>query len=242
MASKVYDFENLKIFENEFVFVVNKPPYLPSLDERHGEGTSLLKIVRQHHPQAILCHRLDRETSGALVIAKNEEVYKFVTMEFEKRRVLKKYHAVVNGVHQFENLEVDLPIGAGKAGQMRIDFSEGKPSLTFFKSIVYFKHFTLVECIPITGRTHQIRIHLATQKAAITADELYGGKPPYLSQIKRKFNLAAFEDEKPIIKRFALHANSISLHVAPEIRIDVTAPYPKDFAVLLKQLEKFDHP
>lgn len=232
--------QDMILFENENVVVVNKPPHLSSLDERIVENPSLLKIARAHHPELRLCHRLDKETSGALILAKNDETYRYVSMEFEHRRVLKRYHAVIEGIHRFDQLEVDLPIGPSRNGLMKIDFKEGKEALTYFNSLAYFRHYTLVECTPITGRTHQIRVHLAAQKAIIAGDSAYGGKAPLLSRIKRKYNIGEFEEERPMIGRFALHAYQIKFMASDGVEVDVTAPYPKDIQVLLKQLEKYD--
>lgn len=237
---KKLEFTDLVLFENDQVVVVNKPPMLSSLDERFTEAPSLLRMAKAFNDDLRLCHRLDKETSGALILAKDDETYRFVSMEFEHRRVLKKYHAVVEGIHQFEMEEVDLPIGTGRSGLMRVDFGSGKEALTYFNSIQYFRHFTLVECTPITGRTHQIRVHLAARKATIANDTSYGAKVPFLSQIKRKFNLAKFEEEKPMINRFALHARALKFRCAEGVEVEVTAPYPKDMEVFLKQLEKWD--
>src|SRR5690606_8168950 len=105
---------------------------------------------------------------------------------------------------------------------------------TYFKSLRYFKHYTLVECRPVTGRMHQIRIHLATQHAAIVGDALYRGKPVYLSQIKKRgFTLGKGQEEQPIMKRFALHARELRF-VLHNQAYHFEAPYPKDFATLLR--------
>jgi len=106
--------------------------------------------------------------------------------------------------------------------------------------LTYFKSFTLVECKPITGRMHQIRIHLATQHAAIVGDDMYRGKPVYLSQIKKRgYTLSKDEEEQPIMKRFALHSKRVNFKIDGK-EYAFEAEYPKDFATLLKQLEKFD--
>jgi 23S rRNA pseudouridine955/2504/2580 synthase len=233
-------FADLVIFENDRVVVVNKPPMLSSLDERFTEAPSVLRLAKAHNADLRLCHRLDKETSGALILAKDDEAYRFISMEFEHRRVIKKYHAIVEGIHQFEMEEVDLPIGTGRNGLMRIDFGGGKDALTYFQSLNYFRHYTLVECTPITGRTHQIRVHLAARKAIIANDTAYGAKVPYLSELKRRFNLGKFEEEKPMIHRFALHARSIKFRCSETEEVSAEADYPNDFKVFLKQLEKYD--
>ena len=233
-------FEDLILFENDNLIVVNKPAFLSSLDDREGGDNNLLRMAKQYSDDAQICHRLDRETSGALIIAKNPETYRHVSMQFEHRKVNKVYHAVINGTHTFEELHVDLPILNLGAKNVAINKQEGKPAETVFNSIKFYKHYTLVECRPITGRMHQIRIHLASQRANIAGDEMYGGKPLYLSEIKRAYRIGKDQEELPIMKRFALHARSITFKIDEHIEMTFEAPYPKDFATLIKLLDKFD--
>ena len=233
-------FKDLILFENDDLIVVNKPAFLSSLDNREGAEPSLLRLAKHYSPDAQICHRLDKETSGALIVAKNPETYRFISMQFEHREVTKIYHAVINGTHQFDELKVDLPILNLGNKNVAINKQEGKAALTFFQSLTYYKHFTLVECKPVSGRMHQIRIHLASQRAAIAGDDLYGGQPVMLSGIKRGYKLGKDQEELPIMKRFALHAKQISFKINPENTVTIEAPYPKDFATLLKLLDKFD--
>ncbi|WP_410221601.1 RluA family pseudouridine synthase [Pedobacter sp.] len=235
-------FKDLILFENQDYIVVNKPPFVASLDERGASGAgeiNILRLAKQYTGDAQICHRLDKETSGAMVIAKNPEAYRSLSIQFEKRKVNKTYHAIVDGQFQFENLLVDLPILNEGNKNVTIDRIEGKRAETYFNSLKYYKHYTLVECKPITGRMHQIRIHLATQRAAICGDTMYRGKPVYLSNIKRGYKLTD-EEEQPIMKRFALHARKIVFKGIDGKDIEIEAPYPKDFATLLKLLDKFD--
>lgn len=233
-------FQDIILFENDDLIVVNKPPFLTSLDEREGGEINLLRLAKQYSADAQICHRLDKETSGALIIAKNPEAYRHVSMQFERRKVNKVYHAVIDGTHVFEDLKVDLPILNLGNKNVTISRAEGKLAETWFKSLQYFKHYTLVECRPVTGRMHQIRIHLASQKASIAGDSMYGGKPVFLSNIKRGYRLGKDQEEQPIMKRFALHAKEITFKINEEETVTISAPYPKDFATLLKQLEQFD--
>jgi len=237
---KIPKFKDIILFENTDVLVVNKPPFISSLEEREGGTASMLQLAKQYHPEIQICHRLDKETSGALIFAKNPETYRFISMQFEHRQVTKVYHALINGLHQFENLEVNLPILNLGNKNVSINKQEGKPAVTFFNSLKYYKHYTLVECRPVTGRMHQIRIHLAAQRASIAGDEMYGGKPVYLSAIKRGYRLGKDQEELPIMRRFALHACEVAFKINEETEISVSAPYPKDFEVLLKQLDRFD--
>jgi len=235
-------FADLILFENDDVIVVNKPPFVSSLDER-GEGSSeisMLRLAKAYWDDAQICHRLDKETSGALIFAKNPEAYRSVSIQFEKRKVKKVYHAVIDGTHTFDNLLVDLPILNVGKGSVTISRQEGKRAETWFQSLKYYKHYTLVECRPVTGRMHQIRIHLATQRASIAGDEMYKGEPVFLSKLKRKYHLGKDQEELPIMKRFALHAYEVTFRINPETEVTIHAPYPKDFETLLKLLDKFD--
>ncbi|HEY0896476.1 MAG TPA: RluA family pseudouridine synthase [Sphingobacteriaceae bacterium] len=233
-------FQDIILFENDDLIVVNKPPFLTSLDEREGGEINLLRLARQYSADAQICHRLDKETSGALIIAKNPDAYRLVSMQFERRKVNKVYHAVIDGTHVFEDLKVDLPILNLGNKNVTISRADGKSAETWFRSLQFFKHYTLVECRPVTGRMHQIRIHLASQKASIAGDSMYGGKPVFLSNIKRGYRLGKDQEEQPIMKRFALHAREITFRINEEESMTITAPYPKDFATLVKQLEQFD--
>lgn len=233
---KKIDFKDLILFENEDYLVINKPPYLSTLEDRH-EAQNILELARGYTPDAQVCHRLDKETSGCLVIAKHQDAYRNIAIQFEDRKVSKIYHAVVDGIHEFSNELVDRNIHATNKGIAKIT-KEGKPAQTVFNTLkTYFAH-SLIECKPITGRLHQIRVHLAHLKAPICGDDTYGGKPLYLSALKRRFNLKKGTDELPIMQRVSLHAYAIGFKGLKEEAIAIEAPYPKDFDVLVKQLGK----
>lgn len=238
---KYPSFKDLILFEDDHHIVVNKPPFVASLDERGGSGeVNILRLARQYTPDAQVCHRLDKETSGCIIIAKTPEAYRSVSMQFEKRKVKKTYHAVVDGQFTFNELFIDLPILNDGNKSVTIDRKEGKRAETIFNSIKFYRHYTLVECKPITGRMHQIRIHLATQRAAICGDTMYKGKPVYLSSMKKGYRIAKDDEEQPIMKRFALHARHLVFKGMDEQDIIIEAPYPKDYATLIKLLDKFD--
>jgi 23S rRNA pseudouridine955/2504/2580 synthase len=237
---KIPRFSDLILFENNDLIVINKPPFISSLDEREGGELNILRMAKHYSPGAQVCHRLDKETSGVLLIAKNPESYRSVSMQFERRKVKKVYHAVIDGTHTFNELKIDLPILNQGNKNVTISRQEGKDAVTWFNSLHFFKHYTLVECRPVTGRMHQIRIHLATQRASIAGDTMYGGKPVMLSTLKRGYHRGKDQEELPLIKRFALHARSTTFTVLNGEEITVEAPYPKDFDTLLKLLERYD--
>jgi 23S rRNA pseudouridine955/2504/2580 synthase len=235
------DFKSLILFENDDFLIVNKPPHLATLDERTADrGGSVLRLAKDYNPDLQAAHRLDKETSGALAFAKHREAYRHLAMQFEHREVTKRYHAVVNGIHDLEGVSVYLPIMQLKNGTaVTIDRTKGKLAETIFNTLKVYRGYTLVECIPITGRMHQIRIHLSCLKAPIVNDPQYGGEPIFLSKIKRKFNLKQETEEQPLIQRVALHAHSLSFALMDGEDIRVEAPYPKDMDVLVKQLDKW---
>ncbi|MFI5222375.1 MAG: RluA family pseudouridine synthase, partial [Bacteroidia bacterium] len=187
-----------------------------------------------------LCHRLDKETSGVMVLSKNEEAYKKMARKFEAREVKKIYHAVVAGNYEVKEKVISIPITITNKGIAKIDKREGKQAETIFTTRKKFRHFSLIECLPVTGRLHQIRIHLASQNFPIVADELYGGKIPMLYEFKKKFKPTDDSGQNGMIKRVALHAFSIEFELF-EKKYGVEAPYPKDLKVFLKLLEKYDN-
>lgn len=233
---KKIDFESLILFENADYLVINKPPYLSSLDDRH-EAQNILDLAKAHTTDSQLCHRLDKETSGCLVIAKNPMAYRHLAIQFENRKVDKIYHAVVEGIKDFDHQLVDRNLVASNKGIAKVS-KDGKPAQTIFTTVKAYWAHTLVECKPITGRLHQIRVHLAYLKSPICGDTLYGGKPLYLSSLKRRFNLKKDTEELPIMQRVSLHAYCIVFEGLDGNQIKVEAPYPKDFLVLVQQLEK----
>jgi 23S rRNA pseudouridine955/2504/2580 synthase len=233
----IKDIKDIILFEDNDFIVINKPSGVATLDDRN-ESVNILAMARNYEPNAQVCHRLDKETSGALAIAKNPEAYRALSIQFEQRQVTKVYHAVVDGIHDFREVSVNAPILPLVKGMVKIDYGSGKEALTIFNTLQAYRSHTLVECLPVTGRMHQIRIHLSYKKAPIAGDVQYGGKPFYLSSIKRKFNLKKQTEEQPLISRVALHARALRFKLMDGNEVGIEAAYPKDFAVLLKQLEK----
>ncbi len=235
---KLPSLADLLLYENDDYLVLNKPPFLATLDERSGVAPNILRLVRQQYPDAQVAHRLDKETSGCIAIARNPAAYRHLSMQFEAHTVQKTYHAIATGIHHFQDELIERSIEVSpRGGKARLAYN-GKESRTILTTLETFKRHTLVQCQPITGRMHQIRLHLAYKNALIVGDDLYGAEPLYLSSLKRRFKLAQGTEEQPIIQRFALHAHELAFQGLDEAEIRVTAPYPKDFAVLLKLLRQ----
>ena len=226
------------LWEDDNFWVINKPTGVSSLIDRSVNASkSVQEYAKSIIPSASLCHRLDKETSGALIISKNEDAYRHMALEFEHRNVHKLYHTWVHGIHNFNEEEINLSIETGKKPWSKIS-PKGKPSVTLVHSLEHYRNHTKLACAPFTGRKHQIRVHLSYVNAPIIGDEMYGAQPLYLSQLKKKFNVNRSGEEKPIIQRVALHAVMIKFNIPSGQEIEVSAPYPKDIAVLEKLLSK----
>ncbi len=237
-SMKKISFGQLVLLDQQDYTIVNKPPYLSSLEDR-ANNLNLLSLAKEANESYQLCHRLDKETSGVIVLAKNPEAYRNFALQLENREVKKIYNAVLDGRHKFEDFEADEPLNISSS-KSRVDLFSGRASLTLVHTLEVYKKNTLVKCFPVTGRLHQIRVHLAYHHAPITSDPLYGGNPMFLSKLKRNFNIQKDQEEKPLIARVALHARQIAFKNLSGEVIEVEAPYPKDFAVLVKLLRKYN--
>lgn len=233
--------KDIIIYEDESVLAINKPAHISSLHERFdSEQDSIIELVKAENENYSLCHRIDRETSGVLLISKNAESYRHIAMQFEKRTVQKEYHAIVSASVSLDHLNIDLPLYTDSKRRTQVSKAKGKESLTTITTFKQYKHFTILSCKPHTGRLHQIRVHAASQNLPLVCDELYGGKIPYLNEVKKKVHLGKDEEKKAMMKRVALHAYSIQFNSIAKGDISITAPYPDDFAVMVKLLEKYD--
>ncbi len=227
--------EDIIVFEDEHFCFINKPAHMLSIPPRQDIKT--ISIWDLAHARGYyICHRLDRETSGIMVLAKTAEAHRQVSIAFENKKVQKNYHAICNTATHFENTVVDLPLKV-KGGKVLVSHRDGKDASTTFNTITNFSHFSIVDCQPHTGRQHQIRVHLQSQNCPIVADTLYGGIVPRLSDFKKKFTGA---ETSPLIQRFALHAKELKFNLF-NTEYNVESPYEKDISTLLKIIEKWDN-
>ncbi|MDH5603097.1 MAG: pseudouridine synthase [Cyclobacteriaceae bacterium] len=230
-----HHFQQWILEENEDYIILNKPPFLSSLQDR-TDSEDVLSLAKVYFPGAQACHRLDKETSGIMVLSKSEEAYKNLAIQFEKRLVEKIYHAIIMGTPPARKFEINKKLQT--SGKDVIVHPDGKPSLTSVEVIEAYKKHTLVLCDLKTGRRHQIRVHLSSIGHPVVHDYTYGGKPIFLSQIKARFNLKKWTDEEPLSKRVALHAVSIKFLGVDGKELKFEAPYPKDFKAIVAQLQK----
>lgn len=243
------------VFEDDHLLALDKPSGLLTSPDRYDrERPNLMKLLHAgiaegkpwalQHQRGYLAnaHRLDFETSGIILLAKSKAVLVALADQFGSNRPQKRYVALIHGAPPEDTFEVDLKIAPhpAKPGLMHVDRRYGKKSRTRFTVLEKFRQHTLLSCEPVTGRTHQIRIHLRAVRLPIVGDALYHGAPLKLSRLKRRYTLKEGETEKPLMARVALHAEEITLpHPVTGETLTIKAAWPKDFAVAVKYLRRY---
>ncbi len=229
------------IYEDENLIALNKPSGLLSIPDREGKDISLKKLLVEKYGNIFTVHRLDKDTSGLIVFAKNELAHKQLSLQFEARQTEKIYVGLVLGSLAEKKGTIDAPIAEhpAKKGLMTVH-RKGKESITDYEVLEDLKIFSWVQFQIHTGRTHQIRVHAKHIGHPVVCDELYGdGKPILLSSLKHKFKLSKNElEERPILNRLALHALSLQFTNTNNEIIRLEAPLTKDLKALLQQLRK----
>lgn len=229
------------IFENNEFVVLNKPSGLLSIPDREGKEISLKELLKKEYGEIFTVHRLDRGTSGLIVFAKNAETHKNLSLQFEGGKTRKIYLGLVIGSLEVSKGTINAPIAEHpvKKGMMVID-RKGKESITEYELLCDFKIYSWMQFRILTGRTHQIRIHMKDIGHPIVCDDLYGdGKPLLVSSLKHRFKLSRDQEvEIPILGRLALHSSELEFEGLDGNKTKFEAPIPKDLRATLKQLEK----
>ena len=234
------DLRKYIISDNEDFVVINKPPGLLTIPDREGKEPSLKGWLQQQYGEIFTVHRLDRETSGVVVFAKQAAAHKELSRIFEEREVAKYYLGLVLGkpAQNEGTIEAGIMEHPGKRGLMAIN-KKGKPAITEYQVLENFRYFSWMQFRIHTGRTHQIRVHMKHLGHPIVCDPLYGdGKPVLLSAIKHRYNLSKTElEERPIVSRLALHSWKLEFSLLQKT-FAFDAAIPKDLSALLQQLRK----
>ncbi|MCS6809277.1 MAG: RluA family pseudouridine synthase [Bacteroidota bacterium] len=242
-ARKKNSLKPLVCFEDEHIAVISKPSGLLTLPDRfHSTLPNVRDMLAQRYGEIFIVHRIDRDTSGIMLVCKTADAHRIMSEQFEARSVRKVYHALVRGRMEDDEMHIDIPLMPDpKRPGLMIPSVRGKESLTRVRVLRRFRFATLLECELITGRQHQIRAHCSAVGYPLLVDKEYGGAEAFfLSSIKRGYHQPQDTGEKPIISRTSLHSFSIEFHHPhTQAVMYFDASYPKDFKAVLQTLDKY---
>jgi 23S rRNA pseudouridine955/2504/2580 synthase/23S rRNA pseudouridine1911/1915/1917 synthase len=234
---------------------VCKPAGLATIPGRGETDSVLERLGRQlgipssgtADPRVRVVHRLDKETSGVLLFARNIATQRHLSHQFQNNTIEKEYLALVAGRPQTPVGDIDAPLGRHPTDPLRMTVTKhgGRPARTAWKVEESFRDFALVRCFPKTGKTHQIRVHLKHIGLPLAVDSLYNrtrgpnkSEGLMLSAIKRDYRPTRGEGERPLIARLTLHAHRLAFTDTSGERVTIEAELPKDFRAALNQLRR----
>jgi 23S rRNA pseudouridine1911/1915/1917 synthase len=235
------------IYEDDDIIVLNKPPDMvvhPARGNTSGTLVNALAFYSDKLSSGLgefrpgIVHRLDRDTTGVMVITKNDFAQWKIARQFEQRKTKKSYLAVVHGTPDLTADRINAPLGVHPKIREKYAIRPeiGKEAITFYEVVENFRGFSLLKLTPKTGRTHQIRVHLSYIKHPIVGDDMYGGKLVYPWQLADEEPAV----QQPVISRVALHAWTLEFnHPTTKKTVKFEAPLPEDMQNLLDMLRKY---
>lgn len=214
------------LLETTGLIAVDKPEGVASIPERGGTGDDLLSILsRQTGMRLFVVHRLDKGVTGVIIFAKNAESHKFLNDQFAGRTTKKRYLALVQGVMKDDEGTVEAPLRKFGSGRMGVDAAEGLPSVTRYKVMERFPCYTLLSVHPLTGRRHQIRVHLYSLGHPVVGDRLYGDR-----RLQNPFD------------RIMLHARELEIEAEPGKPVLIEARLPASFTSVVERVRDLKKP
>lgn len=213
------------LYQDELIFAINKPSGLLTIRDGYNPDLPTVKsILESEFGRCWIVHRLDKETSGILLVARNEAAHRKLSMAFENHQIQKIYHAIINGIPSVKEILINLPlkIDGDRKHRTIVDQVNGKPAKSYVQVLESYEKCSLVSIIPESGYTHQIRTHLSYSGYPILGDKLYQ---------KTKYPMTE------LIGRTALHAYQITFkNPLTNAPVTIQAGYPEDFQKTLAEL------
>jgi RluA family pseudouridine synthase len=228
------------LWVDQDLLIINKPPGLLSLPDGYDPSLPHVKaLLFVEYGTLWIVHRLDRFTSGVMILARNPDAHHALNTQFQSRKVKKVYLALVHGSPEWDKKLVQLPlkIDVGKHHRTIVDIENGKESKTQFRVLERFEQYCLIEARPSTGRRHQIRAHLCSTGYPIACDSLYGGREKFPKSPVKGESIRGLSSVQPIMERLALHASSIQfVHPGDGRPCVIEGPLAHDFDLALTKL------
>ena len=233
------------LFDDEHLIAVNKTADMLTIPDRYNAKIpNLQNILTTKYDEIFTIHRLDKGTSGVVLFAKDAETHKAMNALFQEQEIEKIYDAVTDGYFSEEPIEIDIPLmtDPNKKGRT-IPSARGKASLTKAKLVKQYKHCALLKCMLVSGRPHQLRVHMSAIGTPLLVDSFYGKRTEFfVSEFKKRFKLKKRTEELPLISRQTMHASSLKFnHPVSGDEVLIEAPYPKDFRALINVLDNHDN-
>ncbi len=229
------------LFEDDQILVIDKHAGIPVIPARGKEKSiSVKELLLRTREEIFTVHRIDEETSGLVLFAKDAVSHRFLNKQFRERVVQKKYTLLTRGIPNPREGEISFSLKKLNNQNKSIIAKDGKEAITHYKVMEEYSNISLCEADIKTGRHHQIRVHFKGINCPLLVDPVYGDAGFYLSEIKAKrYNKGKHEEERPLLNRLSLHASDISfVHPKTEEQLSFQSELPKDFKACLNQLRK----